>query len=145
MLSRRALSEGEIRDRLGRKGFGEPEAHAALGRLRELALVDDRALSGQLTRHYRSDRRLGPRRIAAMLASRRFPRELIAEALRGIRPEEELSAALAALQRKFRDGILPGREGAAKAYRFLAGRGFPPDTCRRAIRALSSEIEEGED
>ena len=80
-----------------------------------------------------------------MLASRRFPRELIAEALRGIRPEEELSAALAALQRKFRDGILPGREGAAKAYRFLAGRGFPPDTCRRAIRALSSEIEEGED
>jgi len=145
MLSRRALSEGEIRYRLSRKGFGEPEVHSALGRLREWGLVDDRSLCGQLARHYRCDRRLGARRVAWMLGSRKFPRELIEEALRGVHPEEEFSAALGALRRKFRDGILPGREGAAKAYRFLAGRGFSPDTCRQAIRELSSDIEEGED
>jgi len=145
MLSRRALSGGEIRFRLIRKGFGQSEAESALERLRELGLADDRALCGQLARQYRCDRRLGPRRIAWMLVSRKFPRELIEEAVRGIRPEEEFSAALGALRRKFRDGILPGREGAAKAYRFLAGRGFPPETCRQAIRALSVDIEEGED
>lgn len=145
MLSRRALSEGEIRFRLGRKGYGEPEAESALRRLRELGLADDRALCGRLARQYRCDRRWGPGRIAGKLGSRKFPRGLVEEALRGIRPEEEFSAALEALRRKFREGVLPGREGAAKAYRFLAGRGFSPGTCRRAIRVLSADIEEGED
>lgn len=145
MLSRRALSEGEIRFRLNRKGFGQPEVESTLERLREWGLSDDRDLCGQLARHYRCDRRLGPRRIAGMLGSRKFPRELIEEALRGIRPEEETAAALESLRRKFRDGIPPGRQGAARAYRYLAGRGFPPETCRQAIRALSADIEEGED
>ena len=145
MLSRRALSEGEIRDRLFRKGFAETDAGSALVRLRELGLADDRALCGQLARHYRCDRQMGPRKIAWTLGSRKFPRELVEEALRGIGPEEEYSAALGALRRKFRGGVPPGREGAAKAYRFLAGRGFPPDTCRRAIRARSADFDEGED
>jgi len=144
MLSRRALSEGEIRFRLIRKGFAGPEAESALGRLRELGLADDRSLCGRLALYYRCERRLGPRRIAWMLAARRFPRGLVEEALGRIRPDEELSAARAALAKKFREGIPPGREGAAKAYRFLAGRGFPPETCREAIRGGAADIEEGE-
>jgi len=79
-----------------------------------------------------------------MLAARRFPRGLVEEALGRIRPDEELHAARAALAKKFREGIPPGREGAAKAYRFLAGRGFPPETCREAIRGGAADIEEGE-
>lgn len=145
ILSRRSLSEGEIRFRLVRKGFGESETESVLGRLRELGLVDDRALCGRLAGQYRCDRRLGPGRIARMLGARYFPRDLIEEALGRIRPEEEFSAALEALQRKYRDGIPPGRGATAKAYRFLAGRGFPPETCRRAIRALSADLEEGGD
>lgn len=144
MLSRRALSEGEIRVRLIRKGFTEPEAESALGRLRELGLADDRSLCGRLARYYRCERRIGPRRIAAMLAVRRFPRGLVEEALGRIRPDEEMSAARAALAKKFREGIPPGREAAAKAYRFLAGRGFSPEICREAIRGGPADIEEGE-
>jgi len=144
MLSRRALSEGEIRFRLDRKGFRPSDTESALGRLRELGLADDRSLCGRLVRQYRCDRRWGPRRIAGMLAARKFPRELIEEAVRAIRPEEEFTAALEALRRRFRGGILPGRESAGKAYRFLAGRGFPPETSRRAIRTLSGGIQEEE-
>lgn len=144
MLSRRAMSEGEIRFRLVRKGFAEPEAESALERLRELGLADDRALCGRLARYYRLERRLGPRRIAGMLAARRFPRSLVEEALGRIRPDEELSAARAALGKRFREGIPPGREGAAKAYRFLGGRGFSPEICREAIRGGPADIEEGE-
>lgn len=142
MLSRRALSEEEIRTRLIRKGFDPAESERALGRLRELGLADDRTLCGRLARGYRRDRRWGPRRIAGKLASRKFSRELIEEALRAIRPEEEFAAALEALRRRFREGIPPGRGGAAKVYRFLAARGFPPDTCRRAIRAETGGIDD---
>ena len=38
----------------------------------------------------------------------------------------------------------PGREGAAKAYRFLAGRGFPPDACRAAVGRGRTELSQGD-
>ena len=59
MLSRRALSEGEIRFRLTEKGFPEDQTVAALAKLRELGLVDDTALCANLARSYRDVRRLG--------------------------------------------------------------------------------------
>ncbi|MDH3237466.1 MAG: recombination regulator RecX [Deltaproteobacteria bacterium] len=145
MLSRRALSEGEIRFRLAAKGFTEAQATDALIRLRELSLVDDSALCANLARRYRDVRRLGPRRIAGALLVRRFPRDLVEQSVRAVsRPEEEQAAAAAALAKKFRGGIPESREGAAKAYRFLSQRGFSPGTCRQAIRALSDDIVEGE-
>jgi len=145
MLSRRALSEGEIRLRLAAKGFTEAQAIDALIRLRELGLVDDPALCANLARKYRDVRRLGPRRIAGGLLARRFPRDLVEHSVRAVsRPEEELTAAAAALGKKFRRGIPEGREGAAKAFRFLYQRGFSPGTCRQAIRELSDDFVEGE-
>lgn len=145
MLSRRALSEGEIRSRLAAKGFTEAQAIAALNRLREIGLVDDPALCANLARRYRDVRRLGPRRIAGALFVRKFPRELVEQSVRAVsRPEEEQAAAAAALAKKFRGGIPEGREGAAKAYRFLSRRGFSPGTCRQAIRVPSDDILEGE-
>jgi regulatory protein len=145
MLSRRSLSEGEIRLRLAAKGFTEVQAADALIRLRELSLVDDPALCANLARMYRDIRRLGPRRIAGALLVRRFPRDLVEQSVRAVfRPEEEQAAATAALAKKFRGGIPESREGAAKAYRFLSQRGFSPETCRQAIRALWDDIVEGE-
>ena len=145
MLSRRALSEGEIRFRLGAKGFPEAQATEVLGRLRELGLVDDRNLCENLARMYRDARRLGPRRIFGALLLRKFPRHLVEQTVRSVsRPEEDLAAASAALGRKFRGEIPGGREGAAKAFRFLSGRGFSPEICRQAIRELSDDITEGE-
>ena len=146
MLARRALSAGEIGSRLAAKGFAEAQAAAAVRRLAELGLVDDRSLCLQLARSYRDVRRYGPRKIAGALRLRRFPPDLVEEALRGVSsPEEDLGAAEAALRKRFRAGLPPGRAGAAKAYRFLSGRGFDPDTCRRAIGGLSRDIEEGEE
>ncbi|MGA7104690.1 MAG: regulatory protein RecX [Candidatus Deferrimicrobiaceae bacterium] len=145
MLSRRSLSEGEIRFRLAAKGFTEAQATDALIRLRELSLVDDPALCANLARMYRDIRRLGPRRIAGALLVRRFPRDLVEQSVRAVsRPEEEQAAAAAALAKKFRGGIPENREGAAKAYRFLSQRGFSPGICRQAIRALLDDIVEGE-
>ncbi len=146
MLARRPLSEGEVAQRLGRKGVTEGEIARVLARLRDLRWIDDAVLCLRLARSYQERRRYGPAKIAWTLASRRFPRELVACALREVAsPEQVTVAAAMALRKKFREGIPPGREGAAKAYRFLAGRGFPPGVCRAAIGRRWNESFEGEE
>ncbi len=146
MLARRALSEGEIRGRLKEKGFDEAHAEAAIRRLRELGLADDPGLCGRLAVQYREARGYGPAKIAWTLRRRGFARELVEETLRrSCPPEEEIEAAAAVLRKKFRGGLPAGREGAARAYRFLAGRGFSPDACRRALGRLPKDIQEGEE
>lgn len=145
MLSRRDLSEGEIRERLSKKGFPHAEASATIRRLRELELVDDTKLCARLVRSYRETRGYGSAKIAWALRGRGFSPALVEDTVREFSTgEEELAAASAALRKKFRSGLLEGREGAAKAYRFLAGRGFSPETCRKAIGGFSYEIQEGE-
>jgi regulatory protein len=145
MLSRRDLSEGEIRERLSKKGFPHAESSATIRRLRELGLVDDTKLCARLVRSYRETRGYGSAKIAWALRGRGFSPDLVEETVREFSTgEEELAAASAALRKKFRSGLLKGREGAAKAYRFLAGRGFSPETCRRAIAGFSFVLQEGE-
>ena len=145
MLSRRDLSEGEIGERLSKKGFPRAEAQATVRRLRELGLADDPKLCARLARSYRETRGYGSAKIAWALRGRGFSPSLVEDAVRELSTgEEELAAASSALRKKFRGGIPKGREGAAKAYRFLAGRGFPPEACRRAIGGFSFEIQEGE-
>ena len=145
MLARRPLSEGEVALRLVRKGLAEDEIPAVLSRLRELGLLEDAALCLRLARSYQEDRRYGPAKIASKLAARRFPRDLVQDALREVSsPGAVAEAAASALRKKFREGIPPGRDGAAKAYRFLAGRGFPPDACRAAVGQRRTEFSQGD-
>jgi regulatory protein len=145
MLARRPLSEGELALRLARKGIAEGEIPAVVARLRELGLLEDAALCRRLARSFQEDRRYGPAKIAWILSSRRFSRDLVEEAVRDVAsPAAVAEAAAAALRKRFRDGIPPGREGAAKAYRFLAGRGFPPDACRAAVGRRRTELPQGD-
>ncbi|MBP2673806.1 MAG: Regulatory protein recX [Deltaproteobacteria bacterium] len=146
MLARRPLSEGEVALRLVRKGHAESDVQPVLARLRDLRLLDDEALCRQLVRSYRETRMYGPAKIAWKLAARGFARPLVEEALREeCSPEGVAAAAVQALRKKYRGGIPAGREGAAKAYRFLAGRGFPPDACRKAVGRRMAENQEGEE
>jgi len=78
------MSEGEVALRLARKGVAEGEIPAVLSRLRELGLLEDAALCRRLARSYQEDRRYGPAKIAWKLASRRFSRDLVEEALREV-------------------------------------------------------------
>ena len=145
MLARRPLSEGEVALRLARKGISEGEIPAVLSRLRELGLLEDAVLCRRLARSYQEDRRYGPAKIAWKLALRLFSRDLVEEALREVAsPGAVADTAAIALRRKFREGLPPGREGAGKAYRFLAGRGFPPDVCRAAVGRRRTEFSQGD-
>lgn len=144
MLSRRSLSEREIRERLLRKGFPADATDGTVRRLRELDLADDPGLCDHLVRLYREARGYGSGKIAWALRARGFPPRLVEEALRSVSPEDERNAASIVLRKRFRGGLPSGREAAARAFRFLAGRGFPPDVCRKAIGDFSSDIQEEE-
>lgn len=145
MLTRRAVSEGEIVRRIAEKGFTLPEADAAISRLRELGLADDRKLCEGLVRVYRESRRYGRAKIMMALRRRLVPADIIDDVLRGLSGgDEEVEAATAALSKKFREGVPPGREGAAKAFRFLASRGFSLETCRKALGRNMTENEPSE-
>ena len=146
MLARRPLSEGEVAIRLAGKGVPPPEVSRTVARLRELRLLDDESLCRQLARSWQEGRRYGPAKIARNLAARRFPRGMVEAALREVASASAVAeAAVAALRKRFRDGIPPGRENAARAYRFLAGRGFPPDVCRDAVGLRDFRNPEGDD
>jgi regulatory protein len=146
MLARRPLSEAEVALRLAEKGVPAREVDGAVARLRELGLLDDAALCRQLARIYLEGRRYGPAKIARTLAARRIPRDLVDAALREVASAGGVAeAAAAALRKRYRGGIPPGRENAARAYRFLAGRGFPPDACRAAVGRQASDSPEGDD
>ena len=128
-----------------RKDIPDSAIAPVLSRLRDLGFVDDSALCRRLVRSWRETRAYGPMKIAWKLASRGFPRALVEEAMREECMGDDVAAAAAlALQKKYRSGIPPGRDGASKAYRFLAGRGFPHDVCRRAVgeRRIETEGEE---
>ncbi len=145
MLARRPLSETEVALGLARKGIAAAGIPAVVSRLRDLGLLEDAALCRRLARSYQEERRYGPAKIAWKLAARRFPRDLVEEALREVAsPGAVAEAASGALRKKFRGGIPPGREGAARAYRFLAGRGFPPDACRAAVGRGRTEYSQGD-
>ncbi len=145
MLSRCAVSEAELLRRLSEKGFNRPDSEAAVSRLRELGLADDRKLCEGLVRVYRESRRYGRAKILMALRRRLVPPDIIEDVVRGMSGgDEEILAASAALSKKFREGIPPGREGTAKAFRFLASRGFSIETCRRALGKRSDETEQTE-
>ncbi|HEY3489620.1 MAG TPA: regulatory protein RecX [Candidatus Deferrimicrobiaceae bacterium] len=146
MLSRRAVSEGELLRRLSEKGFSAAEAEAVVSRLRELGLADDRKLCEGLVRVYRESRRYGRAKILMALRRRLIPADLIDDVVRVLSGgDEELDAASAALSKKFREGIPPGREGISKAYRFLASRGFSLETCRRALGKKLTENDDDDE
>ena len=85
-------------------------------------------------------------KVARALFARRFAPALVEAAVAGTASTEaERAAAAAALRKRFGATLPAGREGAAKAYRFLAGRGFLPETCREAIRKGRIDIPNGED
>src|ERR687893_1696559 len=73
-LGYRARSEKEVRDRLGRYGYGEETIEGMIGRLKELDYLDDEDFARFVARE--EARRYGPRRVSAELRKRGVDAEL---------------------------------------------------------------------
>ncbi|CAN5588616.1 hypothetical protein BH24ACT18_BH24ACT18_06690 [soil metagenome] len=126
LLGYRARSEGEMRERLGRYGSVSATVEAVIGRLGELAYLDDEEFARQ--RAQEKARKYGPRRVSADLIKSGVGRDLasraVAEEFEG---RSELADARSAAARRYNGG---GSEAEARrVYGFLARRGYAAGVC----------------
>ncbi|MBR7107722.1 MAG: regulatory protein RecX [Lentisphaeria bacterium] len=129
LLSNRALSRKELTEKLFRAGFPAGEVEDAVSECCRRRFVDDSMLAEDYTSLLRS-RNTGSRVIRQKLQRRGLKAELNDD---GTLPEEdsgqqEREAAMRALDYKWRllSRESDPRKKREKAFRFLAGRGFPP-------------------
>ncbi|AKU90216.1 regulatory protein RecX [Vulgatibacter incomptus] len=133
-LARRARSEAEIRERLGRAGVASATIDQVVARLRELRYLDDPAFArqraGSLAR-----RGFGPRAVELRLARAGLAGELAQHGIREAFGADEARLAREALARRLGDRPSDGLDvkERARLFRWLAGRGFSPGAIRAAF------------
>ena len=134
-LARRALSLGELRQRLARAGHSREEVDAALRRLAELQLVDDRTVAYNHARSRAASGRKGPARVRAELAARGIRGADAEDAVAAAFDAEGVATAAARAFARFSRGLsrpLAAPERAKVAAR-LARAGFPAAIIRSLL------------
>lgn len=132
-LARREHSRAELRTKLLRKFEDESDQiEAVLDRLEDQGLQSDERFAEMWLRSQLAKGR-GPMRIIGEARQRGIAERI--ESLMQCQEIDWFEAALDVGQRKFQAGI--DRSQQAKAYRFLAYRGFPSDAIRYALDELT--------
>ena len=142
LLSRRALSERELLNKLCAAGYPFCEARDAVAECRKRGYVNDEAFAADYT-ELLAGRCLGGRRIKLALRKRGIPAELQEEPLEAA-AETEAERASEALAYKLRllARETDPRRKREKAFRFLIGRGFSCESCRTALERADFDPEE---
>lgn len=137
MLSRRELSEKQLRDRLIRKGHEPEEIDDAVARLKTEHSLDDARVAQAIARTQTTVRRRGRLRVKRELEQAGIAGETARAALDAVFGELDQGALLqAALGRRLRGerGIADDREF-QRLYRYLVTQGFESDLALNALRA----------
>jgi regulatory protein len=127
MLSRRELSEAQVRARLARKEFPDDDIEAAVERLRQDGTLNDRRVALAAARLESAVRHRGRSRVIQKLRTLGIDGEVAEAAVNEVFEEVDESALLdRALERRLR-GQEPkdlDERGRARIVRGLAGQGF---------------------
>lgn len=136
LLSRKAWTRRDLRDRLRRRGAPDAVADAVVADLEALGHVDDRAFAAGWAESRARGRALGSRRLREELLGKGVARPLVDAAVRQAFAEtDEASRALAAAERRLPLLRRAGPESAGRRlYDYLVRRGFPADIVRRVVR-----------
>jgi regulatory protein len=126
LLARAPRTEAELEARLVARGYQRGTAARTVERCRELGYVGDERLAHDRARSLRA-RGAGSLKIEADLAGRGLPEALVLGAVEAsLDDEPETTWARRALERA-------GRTDGARAWRLLAGRGFPNDVIAAVV------------
>ena len=138
MLGTRPMSEGEITEKLVKKGVDEQAASDVADWLADIGAVNDGEYAAMIVSHY-SAKGYGAARIKNELYRRKVPRELWDEALEKL---PETDDTIDRLIRSKLKGAAPDRKELKKVSDMLLRRGFSYDEIRSAIRRYSEDTEE---
>ncbi len=134
LLSRKAWTRRDLRERLRRRGAPEEVAEAVVADLEALGYVDDRAFA--LGWAEARGRAFGSRRLREELVRKGVTRPLVAEAVRSAFAEtDEETRAREAAERRLRAlGRTAPAEAGQRLWGYLLRRGFPAEVVRRVVR-----------
>lgn len=120
IIGSRALSKGELVDKLTQKGHSRENAQAAADYMEEIGALNDGQYAKILARHY-AGRGYGTRKIQSELYRRKVPRTYWEDALSEVETPEDVLDRL--IEKKLRNKV-PDRKELGKVSAFLARRGF---------------------
>lgn len=142
LLTFRALTERELRDRLRQQDSPADVIDQVILWLRELGYLDDRSYAVRWVQERAQGRGYGPVRLRYELLQKGVAPEYIDEALALLSPEEyEQIAYDEARRRLLRRSARPLTDADRRRLAgFLQRRGFTTETVRRVLRRLDAEF-----
>ena len=142
ILSVSAKTEHELKEKLLQSGYGPTEASCAVEECVRRGYINDVLLAADFA-ECSLNRGSGCRKIRQKLLKRGIDREVIAQTLEECSLSEPESArqALAFKWKNLSRETDPYKKR-AKAFRFLAGRGYPPSLISKLIAEISRSGED---
>lgn len=137
LLGRRAHTEAELRERLARKEVDAEAADRIIGRLADWGYVNDAEFSRQFVRS--RSRRWGELRLRSELRHKGVEEGTAERELEQLTEDDQLGTARDLLERnawRFRRSD-EARRDRARAWAFLARRGFPPPVVAEAVEGFA--------
>lgn len=136
LLSRRELSEAQVRTRLARKAHDPGDVEDAVVRLRTEGAIDDARTAAAIARTRVTLQRFGPRRVLRDIEAAGIDPDVAAAAVAAAFDGADPAATLDdELTRRLRAADLPiDDRTAARLYRRLVAHGHDPELVSRAIR-----------
>lgn len=129
LVAKRALSRHELRNKLEARGFEPEDVDDALALVDDYGYIDDEALAAAVQREAARTGR-GTRWVQQTLMRRQIAATPeTTDAL----DQESMARARGLLERKYGDPTQLEPRDRAKAYAFLARRGFTPDAIRTLL------------
>ena len=141
-LSARELSEGQVRERLDRRGYTPKAVEPAVQRLIQQRTLDDRRCATAMARTEARIRRRGPRRVMGRLIAMRIDRDLAKEVVAELFGEtEEQDLLEQTLDRRLRGNTAKLKEPneRRKLLGYLVRQGFSASATSSLIRKRSRE------
>ncbi len=132
LLSYKARTTSELKQRFGRKGFSPDIVSRTLQRLSDLKMIDDAGFARRFAEDRIAIGHKGKWRIRGELLKRGVAREQIEDAL-ATAPDETAAAREVAEKYRSRNRRLAPDLLKRRLFAFLARRGFSPDTIRSVI------------
>jgi len=149
-LSARALSQGEMRDRLKRRAAVQADVAEVLRRLKDAGFLNDRKLADSFAGWRRDNQGLGKARVVRDLMTRRIAPAVAQQAVEAAYAQTDETALIESfLARKYRGKklgeLLKEEKHLASAFRKLRGAGFSSGNSIRVLKRYAAQAEQLED
>ncbi len=142
LLTRRDHSRAELIGKLKRKGFSEAPIARVIEECRQYSYLDDERYAHQLVRQM-LERGYGRRRIHQSMSAKGLDGDLSARVLESHCTDQAQTEQCRQVLRKKLAATRPdgrGKSLESRLYRFLLGRGFPPEIIREVLRDLLEDF-----